>query len=580
MVPSIHTLSMSTALLDNLTTEVEALNEAGTTTFSDIAGESQDFLNELKLIESSLEEQLRSEESLESVSDTFDVKLLENCTDTWYKKSISSLKGYNSQINKFLKNILNNSRYNIDLDESYTYPLNLHNYPIKDPKKNPTTGEVLEGTIEYIKGENQMELLKAIILHLLKIGQCDIVRELVKEMFPNDEVVIENELLAKFKLLNEIVDDITIRHDLTRVLQWFKDKYNKNVALSSGISQLNASPLSNYDEIEFKFHILQFILLLNGDKDNPSTTSLESAAEAYMYSKEYFPRFSKEYIHELSPLMTLLLFKTDRDSDDDFAKKHVFSLLTDLANKMKQTYDLYKEKKKDRASESQFLGELLANFQNIHLQQHLFINLSNEFISEYCKDMKLSNDSSLFQAMLAGFINLPNFQKYSLLQKKLGKTSKASVSLDSAARPDINPGNNNPPTNRATSDSNIKRVNVEAPYNFDLPFLLPDSNRFLFKYHPIFICPVSKEQLIPLTTNSSSLSEAEHKRKKKKKGSNDPDPLNFVYNPVVVLEHCQHLALRDSIWQLSKRGADNFKCHYCYKKHQFSDVSDGYFIDL
>ena len=50
----------------------------------------------------------------------------------------------------------------------------------------------------------------------------------------------------------------------------------------------------------------------------------------------------------------------------------------------------------------------------------------------------------------------------------------------------------------------------------------------LFKYHPIFICPVSREQLIPITENGYT-------------------------TQAVVLNYCQHLVLRDSIWHLSKR---------------------------
>ena len=70
-----------------------------------------------------------------------------------------------------------------------------------------------------------------------------------------------------------------------------------------------------------------------------------------------------------------------------------------------------------------------------------------------------------------------------------------------------------------------------------------------------FICPVSREQLIPITENGYT-------------------------TQAVVLNYCQHLVLRDSIWHLSKKGIDIFKCHYCYKKHKYSDVTDAYFIDL
>ena len=69
--------------------------------------------------------------------------------------------------------------------------------------------------------------------------------------------------------------------------------------------------------------------------------------------------------------------------------------------------------------EAKFVYELLANFENIHESSSLFTNLANEFIAEYCKDLKLSNDSSLFQSVLAGHIYLPSFYKYNQIQLKL-----------------------------------------------------------------------------------------------------------------------------------------------------------------
>lgn len=549
---------MSTTLLDTLSDEIDAFNEAGIKNMAGLMDESASLLDELKLMERSLQQQIETEEPAENAKD---FAKLDKSVAGWYKNSISDLKGYNSQINKFSKNILNHPKYNVDLDDAYPFALNMNTFPVDETKRKEPE---LEMPLNVVKRENHTELLKAIVLHLLKIGQSDIVKEIVPLLFKEQEVVIEESLLGKFKALNEIVDDITLRHDLTKVLQWFKDKYNKTIDMSSGISQLaNSNPTSNYDEIEFKFHILQFTLLLNGSKEKPMS-SLDSALSAYLYSKDNFPRFFKDYIHEISPLMTLLLFKAnENDNDDDYTKRHMINLLAEFDSRMKQNFDAYKEKKKGQSNESQFVSEVLTNYRQIHDNQSLFINIANEFISEYCKDMKLSNDSSLFQVLLAGFINLPNFYKYKSLQRRLSK-SRASISLE-VGRIDMN----------AKVPDNSQPAMIEAPYNYDLPFLLPDSNRFLFKYHPIFICPVSKEQLIPITASSFNANDDEHKRKRNKKADSD-----LMYNPVVVLDHCHHVALKDSVWQLSKRGAENFKCHYCYKRHKFSEVSDVYFIDL
>lgn len=502
-----------TTLLDSLDTEVHSLDDVGLLRLDGLLLETDTFLQELKDIEKALEKDAPVSTSS-----------LDKTAAKWYKGSIDNLKGYNTQINKFSKNVLNNSQYRVSLDDAYPFPLNLDSLP-------------LEG--EGDKAHNHTELLKAIVLHLLKIGQCDVVKDIVGPLFANGDVVIEEPLLDKFKFLNEIVDDITQRHDLTKVLEWFRLKYNQNIDLSNSQIPPVTSSGSNYHEIEFKFHILQFVLLLNDDL-------VDTSLSAYLYSKDHFPRFFNDYIHEISPLMTLLLFQSE--DDDPHLRNHDVDVYAEFRSRMKHTFEVYKERKKGSTSESRFVSEVLANFSNIHAHQSLFVNLSNEFISEYCKDLNLSKDSSLFQAVLAGFINLPNFHKYNTLQKRIGK--RASISLEN--RPDF------------------KALTLEAPYNFDLPFSLPDSNRFLFKYHPIFICPVSKEQLVPLTVEPTN---DEHKHKKKKKDE-------LVHNPVVVLEHCQHVALRDSIWQLLKRGTENFKCHYCYRKHKFSEVSDVYFIDL
>lgn len=512
-----------TSLLSTLATEVGVFDGAGASSLLGLLEGSQSFLDGLRDAEKALEK--------DPSSDPFPT--LEAATNGWHKASINCLKSYNTLVNRFLKNILNNPRYSVELDEAYPFPINLHNSPVRV--------ETPETPLLALQHENHTELLKAIILHLLKIGQCDIVKDLVKEV----DADIDELLLSKFKVLNEVVDDITVRHDLTRVLAWFQEHH------------LNETTPGNYAEIEFKFCVLQFVLLLNGNRAQQGFT-LESAVAAYVYSKDNFPRFFKDYVHEISPIMTLLLFLSDEDA---YTAKGARSLLTDFSDRMQQTFVAYRDRKTSHKSESQFVGDILASFKDIHANHLLFVNLSNEFIAEYCRDLRLLSDLSLFQSVLLGFVNLPSFHKYSNLQRKLSRVSRVSVTA-------LDP----------MGETGTVSTRLEAPFNHDLPFQLPDSNRFLFKYHPIFICPVSKEQLIPLTPDTDP---NEHRSKRTKKLTSSEVQLpSFVSNPVVVLQHCRHVALQDSVWQLLKRGTENFKCHYCYKKHKISEVTDAYFIDL
>lgn len=131
------------------------------------------------------------------------------------------------------------------------------------------------------------------------------------------------------------------------------------------------------------------------------------------------------------------------------------------------------------------------------------------------------------------------------------------------------------------SPSEKDMLNNVASFHFELPFQLPDSNRFLFRNHPIFICPVTREQSIPLseTTEESIIvnTDANGQLVSRKRKIAVDNPLN---TQVVALKYCNHLALKESVWHLSKKGIDVFKCPYCYKKHKFTDAVDAYFIDL
>lgn len=601
-----------TSLLDTLTSEVTTFNQSGADNLNDLLQDCNEFLTELRSIESDLVEEIKKEENGETTTTTgkmtTSLDQLPKLSDKWYKSSISRLKSYNSANNKFTKNILNNNRFNIDLDDAYTYPLLLNSYPDSNfsgvkHEINPSNGNTAplisndvdsalssELQLKKIKSENREELIKSIILHLLKVGQCDIVPSILKELPLDSPIVIDESLSQKFAILNKIVDNIVNNHDLNMALSWFDEKYNERIALNSGDhsgslaetnigtikSQTSIGSVAQFDsmnEIEFKFHMLQFTILLNGKS---SSFTLDDALAAYLYSKDNFARFFKDYINEISPLMTLLLFKTDKDTDtnDDFSKKHMLATVKNFISKMKQGFHLENEQKKrssNHGNEVQFVGELLSSFEKIHENNSLFVNLANEFISEYCKDLKLSNDSSLFQSILAGHLYLPSFYKYNQIQLKLKKLK--TISNEKVHEEHTGQSSSN---NSGSSHAEHQMANLVAPYQFELPFQLPDSNRFLFKYHPIFICPVSREQSIPITETLVQTTVREDNIIKKRK--------YVVENPsktqVVILNYCQHLALRDSIWQLSKKGMEVFKCHYCYKKHKYSDISDAYFIDL
>lgn len=93
--------------------------------------------------------------------------------------------------------------------------------------------------------------------------------------------------------------------------------------------------------------------------------------------------------------------------------------------------------------------------------------------------MKLLNNSSLFQCMLAGFYNLPNFYKYSKIQQKLGRATLGSgAGVAGAAQQQVQSeikyeadGDLDPSSKRKTSANGFNGVGV-APYSYELPFQL------------------------------------------------------------------------------------------------------------
>lgn len=135
------------------------------------------------------------------------------------------------------------------------------------------------------------------------------------------------------------------------------------------------------------------------------------------------------------------------------------------------------------------LGEKIEDFDNkIQLQKEKCISLLTE---EYCAQNNLPQDSALFLIILSGVISFQFFTKY--------KSIRASAHVD-----------------WTTED--------ELPFDVKLP-------EFLTRFHPIFICPVLKEE----TT---------------------------IENPPYTLP-CHHILSKKSLDRLSKSGTSTFKCPYC-----------------
>lgn len=437
------------------------------------------------------------------------LETLQQETSSWYTGSIGDLKGYNSQILKFLKNVVNNTKFRVDLDEAYTFPLELNSAPAKEISESIVAAGLYD-VPQLRRSQNRLHLMKSIAVHFLKMGHETCLEDILAAAGLEGQAHLQ--LVDQFHELCLIVEDIKVTHDLTRALKWLENN-----------SQLECK------ELLFRLHSLQFILILSGnitfDPSKDSSFS-DNRSMALSYSKTFISKYYVEYSRHIELLMTLLLFKPREINEND-------KLLKECMYKA-----FVKDVKDDpaQASQKKHMTEILLCFPDVHDNQTIFDTLANKLMSEFCASMGLSNDSSLFEALLAGFVNLPNFYKYNRLQLKLG----------------------------------VKKPEEVATDELDLPFQLPDNNRFLFNYHPIFICPVSKEQLMPLTT--------EEEASKTLLLAPRPNSVDEK-NPVVVFDLCHHLALKESVRSLL-RGSDRFKCHYCYKKHKILEVQDAYFIDL
>lgn len=531
-----------TELLTTLEKEVGLLLDSGSSNLTQLANSTESFLEELRQFEAELVAEINDQNphklpqnsSISSSNSTrngdefhspvksvngkihsFDT--LNNHFNDWYTSGIQGLKSYNGQITKFLKNIVNNSKFKIDLDDAYTFPLDLNSAPTREDMDAVTSRATVVDIAGTSKLQNRRNLLKTISVHFLKMGYGSCINEILHSL--NLEHLVSQSTIDQFTDLGKMVEDIKVRHDLSKALDWVNNAKSKKSR--------------SYTELQFRLDMLQYVLLLNGTASSNGTlpqllseNNSENRFAAMKHALKTFPKHFDSFSDDIGPLMVLLVYKHSNEDTTDLAlKEHLYKAF------MKK---LIHSGTKD--SEKQFVAEILRSFDNIRSNQRLFDVLATKLTAEYCANMGLSSNSSLFEALLSGFVNLPNFYKYSRLQLKMNKQK---------------------PKEPVTEET-------------DLPFQLPDKNRFLFNYHPIFICPVSKEQLMPLTNEEQP---------PKKKSLLYGQPNKSDKNPVVVFQNCRHLALKESVKSLL-RGSEKFKCHYCYKKHRMLEVQDAYFIDL
>ncbi|GEQ68876.1 hypothetical protein JCM33374_g2545 [Metschnikowia sp. JCM 33374] len=599
------------SLLNTLNTELDLLDFAGTANLNKLVHESGQILSELRGLEAELEDEIAmqnaqpsknspqppahderknaaSGESHQSQDCSGFAASVDTSVNAWYKTSIDSLKAYNGQVTKFSRVVGTTGAFRTDVDDAYTFPLMLNSVPTKEAALSSgrccsSLGDVsvvgscneippwlspnVEGSsrlnsrytpwtdpelytfanantsatndtdeksdvvdmadpelMRVAKSENRRHLLRSIFLHLLKTGHGSLVETMLGDFGVAGG--IDPATLVRFVELSSIVADIRKKHDITRALAWL-------------VSQ-NSTGAAGHEKASFKFHMLQFVLLLSGGDGGNTNMDFDSALSAYTYAKTHFPGFINDHVPEISPIISLLLFQSSGDENN---ARNFAALKRNMHQAFLQSCDM----KKSHSPETSFIAEILANFDRIHEMDSFFDRLANEFVGEYCKGSGLSTESSLFQSILAGHINLPNFYKYSQLQKKLQRKPVAEQSMECTQ---------------------------------DLPFSLSSKNQFLFNFHPIFICPISKEQLVPIIS-SAWVPDVQVRAKKRKQTFVSPNQVSVnPSNPVVVFEHCRHLALKDSVKSLTKGGVDYFKCHYCYKKHKLVDVSEAYFIDL
>lgn len=528
---------MSESLLQNLSDEVNSF-------LDDTKHYGNDLFSQIEEIEEKLELKNNIDKEKEVTIDM--IKNIEEVVNLWSDSSVELVRNYMKRIIKAQKKIFKENRFKVDLNEAYMYSLELSETPLNseivEKLEESTKGNEENNNMINNKKSNEIELYKTIIDSFVKIGKYVEISEL-SEILESCGENIDTSISKEFMELNHFSEQIMIKHNLKDVLEWFE---NQNKIIKEDNKKRTQFKL-RFERLEFKFHLFQFILLIH---DDFYVNSKNNCFSSFFYFKKALLKFYNKYLNEISSILPLLcLGKTSDVSTDkfNFFNKKDINILISMVKE-----DVLKK----NTNEFTFIYDLLNNFEKIHDLDSLFSNICNEFISNYCEYLNLSKDPSLFQVLFSGFLNLPNFYKYNKIKNHLNQSQKLLID-DHTDTKNV--------SQKHTLNEKINSIVVPS-YNFEIPFSLNDTFKFLFNFHPIFVCPISKEQL-EANTNYNDLNHFDLKKKKHT-------------NTVVALNFCQHLALKDSIWLLSKNGSETFKCHYCYKKHKFTDITSVYFIDL
>ncbi|GME97803.1 unnamed protein product [[Candida] boidinii] len=289
------------------------------------------------------------------------------------------------------------------------------------------------------KNEHKEKLInRSIIMHLLRAGLFEIVKELEIEK----NLKVPDDLISKFLELNKISNSLIKDRDLKLAIEWSKLNDHKLRAIGS--------------DLEFNLLKLQFSKLLDesninnsnandmentkNDSDNLNGNGNDNVKfKAYNYAKEHFPAFGNTHLSMISKVFSNLVLNILDENDE---------------NEYENMDDYDSNKKRQKKNINDIIINRKANnfekFDDIIIQKRY-----NQLCQDYCSLIGLSSRSSLFTTLLTGYISLPSYIKFN----QIFKNTKGKL------------------------DWTTKN---ELPFEIELPKSL--------QFHSIFICPVSKEE--------------------------------------------------------------------------------------
>lgn len=282
--------------------------------------------------------------------------------------------------------------------------------------------------------EHTEHVNRAILMHLLREGEFDVVGKFLEDTNPNGvaadtskEVAWREGLEARFTRMYKILSELK-KSNLAPAITWANEH-------SKELEQKGSS-------LEFDLTKLHFLWLYRNTGE----------VEALKYAREHFHRFQTTHKPELCRLSCATIYAPNLP-----------------ASPYPEMFDT-----------------------NVAFEE-----VSVSFTRDFCSLLGFSAESPLYVAITAGAISLPSLIKYTRHARK-----------------------------QRTEWTTDQELAFETP--------LPTS----MVYHPIFVCPVSKEQ----TTDR-----------------NPPMRLN-----------CAHVVSRDSLHNMAK--GNRYKCPYCPTEGQVSDA--------